>query len=105
MVEIKKSRHDLLDLIQVAFIITEVHLKVVYSNLCTERLFGYARGEIEGQRIRVLFLEDDLTYFLPNIIYFTLHKNGLIFIGSIDLGHRIKSPSINAEFAPYSFNH
>jgi len=76
MVEIKKSRHDLLDLIQVAFIITDARLKVVYSNLCTERLFGYARGEIEGQRIRVLFLEDDLTYFLPNIVYFTLYKNG-----------------------------
>ena len=76
MVEIKKNRHDLLDLVQVAFIITDVHLKVVHSNLCTERLFGYARGEIEGQRIRVLFLEDDLTYFLPNIVYFTLYKNG-----------------------------
>ena len=48
MVEITKNRHDLLDLIQVAFIITDVHLKVVHSNLCTERLFGYARGEIEG---------------------------------------------------------
>jgi PAS domain S-box-containing protein len=76
MVAIEKSRHDLLDLIQVAFIITDVHLKVVYSNLCTERLFGYARGEIKGQPIRVLFLEDDLTYFLPNIAYFTLYKNG-----------------------------
>jgi PAS domain S-box-containing protein len=76
MVEIKKSKNDLVDLIPVAFIITDVHLKVVYSNLCTERLFGYARGEIEGQRIRVLFLEDDLTIFLPNIVYFTLYKNG-----------------------------
>jgi PAS domain S-box-containing protein len=76
MVKIKKSRHDLLDLIQVAFIITDVHLKVVHSNLCTKRLFGYARGEIEGQQIKALFLEDDLTYFLPNIVYFTLYKNG-----------------------------
>jgi PAS domain S-box-containing protein len=76
MVEIKKSRHDLLDLIQVAFIIIDVHLKVVYSNLGTERLFGYARGEMEGKRIRILFLEDDLTIFLPNIVYFTLYKNG-----------------------------
>jgi len=76
MVEITKNRHDLLDLIQVAFIITDVHLKVVYSNLFTERVFGYPRSEIEGQRMSVLFLEDDLTYFLPNIVYFTLYKNG-----------------------------
>jgi PAS domain S-box-containing protein len=76
MVETKKSRYDLLDLIQVAFIITDVRLKVVYSNLATERLFGYTRDEMEGQRIRVLFLEDDLTIFLPNIVYFTLYKKG-----------------------------
>ena len=59
-----------------AFIITDVRLKVVYSNLFTERTFGYARGEIEGQRMSVLFLEDDLTYFLPNIVYYTLYENG-----------------------------
>jgi len=76
MVEIPKNRHDLLDLIKEAFIITDVDLKVVYSNLSAKRLFGYTRGEIEGQRISVLFLEDDLTYFLPNIVYFTLYKNG-----------------------------
>jgi PAS domain S-box-containing protein len=63
-------------LIPVAFIITDVRLKVVYSNLSTERTFGYARGEIEGERMSVLFLEDDLTYFLPNIVYYTLCKNG-----------------------------
>ncbi len=74
--DITKNGHDLLDLVQIAFIITDIRLNVVYSNLCTERLFGYARGEIEGQRIRDLFLEDDLTYFLPNIIYFTLYKDG-----------------------------
>ncbi len=76
MVEITKNGHDLLDLIHVAFIITDIHLKVVYSNLFTERIFGYARGEIEGQRMIILFLEEDLTYFFPNIIYFTLYKNG-----------------------------
>ncbi len=75
-VEITKNRRDLLDLIHVAFIITDAHLKVIYSNLFTERIFGYARGEIEGQPMSTLFLEDDLTYFLPNIVYFTLYKNG-----------------------------
>jgi PAS domain S-box-containing protein len=64
--EITKNKQDLLNLIPVAFIITDVRLRVVYSNLSTERTFGYARSEIEGERISVLFLEDDLTYFLPN---------------------------------------
>lgn len=59
-----------------AFIITDVHLKVVYSNRSTERTFGYARGEIEGERLSRLFLEDDLACFLPNIVYYTLYKNG-----------------------------
>src|SRR4030067_1904186 len=76
MVEILKSRHHFLDLVQVAFILTDAHSKILYTNRYTERLFGYEREEIEGERIRVLFLEEDLTYFLPNIIYLSLYKNG-----------------------------
>ena len=76
MVEILKNKHPFLDLVQVAFILTDVHSKILYANRYTKRLFGYAREEIEGERIRVLFLEEDLTYFLPNIIYLSLYKNG-----------------------------
>ncbi len=76
MVEILKSRHHLLDLVQVAFILTDAHSKILYTNRYAEPLFGYSRQEMEGERIRLLFLEEDLTYFLPNIIYFTLYKSG-----------------------------
>jgi PAS domain S-box-containing protein len=76
VVEILKSRHHFLDLIQVAFILTDKHSKILYANRYTERLFGYAREEVEGQRIRIFFLEDDLTYLLPNIVYLSLYKNG-----------------------------
>jgi PAS domain S-box-containing protein len=76
MDEILKSRHHFLDLVQVAFILTDVHSKILYANRYTKHLFGYTREEIEGERIRTLFLEEDLTYFLPNIIYLSLYKNG-----------------------------
>jgi PAS domain S-box-containing protein len=76
MDEILRSRHHFLDLVQVAFILTDVHSKILYANRYTKRLFGYEREEIEGKRIRTLFLEEDLTYFLPNIIYLSLYKNG-----------------------------
>ncbi|HUL31953.1 MAG TPA: PAS domain-containing protein, partial [Thermodesulfobacteriota bacterium] len=76
MVEILKSRHSFLDLVQVGFILTDAHSKILFANRFTEHLFGYAREEIEGERIRVLFLEEDLSYFLPNIIYLSLYKNG-----------------------------
>ena len=76
MVEILKSRHPFLDLVQVAFILTDAHSKILYTNRYAERLFGYSREEMEGERIRLFFLEEDLTYFLPNIIYFTLYKSG-----------------------------
>jgi|APFre7841882590_1041340.scaffolds.fasta_scaffold07692_3 PAS domain S-box-containing protein len=76
MVEILKSRYHFLDLVQVAFILTDAHSKILYTNRYTERLFGYSREEIEGERMRMLFLEEDLTYFLPNIIYLSLYKNG-----------------------------
>jgi PAS domain S-box-containing protein len=76
MVEVLKSRHHFLDLVQVAFILTDAHSKILYTNRYTERLFGYSREEMEGERMRMLFLEEDLTYFLPNIIYLSLYKNG-----------------------------
>jgi len=76
MVEILKNEHHFLDLVQVAFILTDAHSKILYTNRYTERLFGYSRKEMEGERIRILFLEEDLTYFLPNIIYLSLYKNG-----------------------------
>jgi PAS domain S-box-containing protein len=76
MIEVLKSRHHFLDLVQVAFILTDAHSKILYTNRHTERLFGYSREEIEGERIRILFLEEDLTYFLPNVIYLSLYKNG-----------------------------
>jgi PAS domain S-box-containing protein len=76
MVEILKNKHHFLDLVQVAFILTDAHSKILYTNRYTERLFGYSREEMEGERIRILFLEEDLTYFLPNIIYLSLYKNG-----------------------------
>jgi len=76
MVEILKSRPPFLDLVQVAFILTDAHSKILYTNLYTERLFGYSRHEMEGERIRMLFLEEDVIYFLPNIIYLSLYKNG-----------------------------
>ncbi|MFB3884893.1 MAG: nitrogen regulation protein NR(II) [Thermodesulfobacteriota bacterium] len=71
-----KSGRQVLDFIQMAVILTDMHSKIVFTNRYTERLFGYPREEIEGQRLRILFLEEDLTYFLPNIVYLTLYKNG-----------------------------
>src|SRR3972149_6370765 len=76
MVEILRSRHPLLDFVQVAFILTDIHSTILFTNRCTERFFGYRRDEMEGQRLRVLFLEEDLAYFFPNIVYLTLYKNG-----------------------------
>jgi PAS domain S-box-containing protein len=76
MVEILKSRHPFLDFVQVAFILTDIHSKILYTNRYAEHLFGYAREEMEGQRMRTLFFEEDLSYFLPNIIYLAIYKTG-----------------------------
>ena len=61
MVEILKNRHHFLDLVQVAFILTDAHSKILYTNRYTERLFGYSREEMEGARLRILFVDEDLT--------------------------------------------
>lgn len=76
MVKIPKSRNNLLDSVRVGFLLTDTHSKILYANRQAEILFGYRRGGMEGQRVRTLFLDEDLTYLLPNIIYLTLYQNG-----------------------------
>ena len=76
MGEILKKSHNLLDSIPAAFLFTDVHSKILYANRQAESFFGYASEEMEGQRMRVLFWEEDLIYFLPNTIYLTRYKNG-----------------------------
>jgi PAS domain S-box-containing protein len=86
MVEILKTKPHLFDTIQVAFLLMDVHSNILHANRQAKNLFGYKREEIEGQRVRILFLEEDLIYFLPNIIYLTLYKEG--FEGEALLRHK-----------------
>jgi PAS domain S-box-containing protein len=86
MVEILKSKPHLFDTIQVAFLLTDVHSNILYVNRQAKNLFGYKQEEMESQRVRILFLEEDLIYFLPNIIYLTLYKEG--FEGEALLRHK-----------------
>ena len=72
---LNKSR-SLLNTIPVAFLLTDAHAMILHANQHAESLFGYNTEEMLGQRLRVLFLEDDLIYFLPNIIFLTLYKDG-----------------------------
>jgi len=74
-VEALRSRLPLLDKIQVGFLLTDIHSKILYANRKSEKLFGYDRKELDGQRLRVLFLEEDQIYFLPNIVYLTAYKD------------------------------
>ncbi len=81
MAEILINRPHLLDSVQVAFLVADGHSNILYANRPTEHLLGYGRDEITGQRVRVLFLDEDLVYFLPNIIYLSLYQNG--FAGEV----------------------
>lgn len=76
MVDILKGKPKVLDSIPASFILTDTHTRILYANQQAEVFFGYAPEELQGQRLRVLFLEDDLLYFLPNIVFLTRYKNG-----------------------------
>ncbi len=76
MADIQRMRHDLLNVVPIAILVTDTHSKILYANQHAESLFGYKKSEIEGQRIRKLFLQDDLVFFLPNILYLTLYRSG-----------------------------
>jgi PAS domain S-box-containing protein len=86
MVEMLQSRPHFIDSVQVAFLLTDNHSKILYVNQPAEDLFGYRRAEMEGQRVRLLFLEEDLIYLLPNIIYLSLYQEG--FKGELLLRQR-----------------
>jgi len=76
MGEVLKRSHNLLDAVPATFLFTDVHSRILYANWQTENFFGYSRDEMEGERIRILFLDEDLIHFLPNIIYLTRYKGG-----------------------------
>ena len=76
MIKVIKGRNTLLDSVQIGFILTDPHSKILYANRQAEALFAYRRDGLKGHRLRALFLQEDLTYFLPNLIYLTLYQSG-----------------------------
>jgi PAS domain-containing protein len=76
MAETLKGRPKLLDSIPASFILTDIHTRILYVNQQAEIFFGYAKEELEGERLRFLFLEEDLLFFLPNIVFMTRYKKG-----------------------------
>jgi PAS domain S-box-containing protein len=76
MGETIKSSSHLLDSIPASFLLTDSHSKILYANRQAESFFGYGREEMTGQRIGILFLGEDLIFFLPNIVYLTRYKSG-----------------------------
>jgi PAS domain S-box-containing protein len=76
MMKVIKGRNNLLDSVQIGFILTDPHSKILYANRQAETLFAYGKEGLRGHRLRVLFLQEDLTYFLPNLIYLTLYQSG-----------------------------
>jgi PAS domain S-box-containing protein len=66
----------LFDSIQVAFLLADAHSNILYVNRPAEDLFGYRRDEIEEKKVRLLFLPEDLTYLLANILYLSLYQDG-----------------------------
>jgi PAS domain S-box-containing protein len=65
-----------MDLIEDAVIITDTSGTICYLNEKARKLFGYGVRASMGKSIGMLFLSDDLTYFLPNILRETRPRGG-----------------------------
>ena len=91
MGEAIEGHSKLLDTIPTSFFLTDLHSRILYANHQAGVFFGYTPTEMNGQRMRMFFLDEDLLYFLPNIIYLTRYRGG--FDGEALLrqksGHRI----------------
>jgi PAS domain S-box-containing protein len=60
--------HGALEMVEDAIIITDTSGTIGYLNKKAREHFGYGERESVGKSIGMLFLPDDLTYFLPNIL-------------------------------------
>ena len=78
--------HRAIDLIQDAIIITDTSGTILYLNRKAHNLFGYSAKASLGESIGMLFLPDDLTHFLPNILRKTQGQGG--YDGENVLRHR-----------------
>jgi PAS domain S-box-containing protein len=76
MGEAFEGHSRLLDTIPTSFFLTDLHSRILYANHQAELFFGYASAEMKGQRMRIFFLDEDLLYFLPNIIYLSRYREG-----------------------------
>jgi PAS domain S-box-containing protein len=65
-----------IDLIQDAIIITDTSGTILYLNRKAHNLFGYGAKGSMGKSIGMLFMPDDLTHFLPNILRKTQGQTG-----------------------------
>ena len=59
---------EVMDLIEDAIVITDTSGTIDYLNRKARDLFGYGEKASVGKSIGILFLPDDLTHFLPNIL-------------------------------------
>lgn len=60
--------HRAIDLIENAVIITDTSGTMLFLNKKARKLFGYGMRASIGKSIGMLFLPEDLAYFLPNIL-------------------------------------
>lgn len=60
--------HRAVDLMETGIIITDTSGTMLFLNKKTTQLFGYGVRAPIGKSIGMLFLPDDLAYFLPNIL-------------------------------------
>ncbi len=60
--------HRAIDLIETGIIITDTSGTMLFLNKKARQLFGYGVRATIGKSIGILFLPDDLAYFLPNIL-------------------------------------
>lgn len=77
---------ELLAVVSDTIVIVDLEGKVRYFNRHAEKMLGYTAERIVGSDFSTLFMEDDLDYFLPNIMKMTVEKSN--FEGEIMLRHQ-----------------
>ena len=77
---------ELYSSIKQAVIVADLDGNILAANETSCQLLGYGTSELDGQELSLLFTEEDLVFFYPNIMY--LAKGGRSFEGEVMLKNK-----------------
>lgn len=84
-----KLLDGILSCIQQAIIITDIEGHIFFASTIAEKLLGYTPDELKGEKLSLIFTQEDLTYLYPNLLF--MARKNRSFEGDLMIVRRNKT--------------